>query len=157
MGDRGDVALGAGGAGDVGKAQVAVEVRDLEAQALGHSLGLHEGVVCPGTPGLAGLGVLEILYRVMAHEAVHVCDDVLPNLVNVGINLLLELLVNHASSSIRVHSGSILAAVEGPMVHRRQKMRMRGAKSTAVYDWPAYTTNSRAESVMQTLPASVNR
>ena len=98
VGDRGDVALGPGGAGDVGKAQVAVDVRDRKAQALGHLLGLDERAVGGGAPGLARLGGGEVLHGLVPHEAVDVGDDVLPHLVHVGVHLLLELLVHHVPS-----------------------------------------------------------
>ena len=137
VGDRGDVALGAGGAGDVGKTKIAVEVRDLEAQALRHALRLDERVVCGRAPGLAGLGVLEVLHGVVAHEAIHVCDDVLPDLVHESVYLALELLVNHVSSSAsRFFSPTILARERDsyPAVFRR--LRGLGSRNeTASARW----------------------
>ena len=98
VGDRGEVALRAGGAGHIGKSQVAVDVGHGEAQTLSHPFGLVEGVPGRRAPGLAGLRRGEVLHGLVAHQARDVGDDVLPDLVDVGVHLLLELLVYHVPS-----------------------------------------------------------
>ena len=93
VGDRGDVALRL--AREVGVAEVAVEVVRVEAETAGDGEGAGERLVRSGAPGLARLGMVEVLDRLDLHERADVGDHVLPDLVDVLVNLCLELLVRH--------------------------------------------------------------
>ena len=94
----------------------------------------------------------------MAHEAVHVGHHVLPDLVNVGVYLALELLVNHVpSSASRFFSPTILAPIEGPTIQTCSNCPLGTKIGGGLRGWESYTTNRSAASVMHTLPANVNR
>ena len=92
---RHDVGVGDGGyirvglAGHVSKADVAVKVGDLKAKTGGNALSGNEGLVCLGAKGLAGLGRLEVLDGLDLDQGADVLDDVLPNLLDILVNLLL--------------------------------------------------------------------
>ena len=66
-----------------------------EAEAAGDGEGAGERLVRSGAPGLARLGMVEILDRLDLHERADVGDHVLPALVDVLVNPCLELLVRH--------------------------------------------------------------
>ena len=74
-------------------ADAAVEVRHGKAQAACDALSRHQGLVCLGTVGLAGLGCREVLDGLYSHERADVFDNVFPDLVHVCVDPGLELVV----------------------------------------------------------------
>ena len=105
VGNGGDVAVGL--AGEVGVADVAVEVGDGKAEAGGDLFGGNQRLVGCRAPGLAGLRVLQVLDRLDLHKGADILDDILPDLVDKDVDVLLELLLVHASSLCSAHGASV--------------------------------------------------
>ena len=112
--DGGEVALR--GARQVREADVALAVVRLEAEPRGHLEAATQCLAGRLAPGTAGRRALEVLDGLDLHEVVDVSYRVLPDLVDVGVDLGLELLVCHVSLlTARVRAALCL---HDPLVYR---------------------------------------
>jgi hypothetical protein len=100
VGDGRDLAVGR--ARKVGVAYVAVALVGIQPQPLRDAERGHERIMASLAPRHTRTRRLGVSHGANPHQRADVLDRVLPYLVDVGVDLLLELLVRHASSISRV-------------------------------------------------------
>ncbi len=101
----------------------------------------HERIMASLAPRHTRTRRLGVAHGANLHQRADVLDRVLPYLVDVGVNLLLELLIGHASSIsplFETNGTRQVGLMASPLAHTRQRIKKRDRRSgphSALLGW----------------------